>query len=149
MGKADMFRPYVEKTVKEILGVDELIIDKDGDIPVHWGSAMFYVRVLEGDTPLVRISSPLVRNVKRTCKLLEQVNEINCKSVMATVQWVDDDVLATTELLASSIDKEILKYACNNMGALADTWDNQLKDKFGGELMFPDDGTPKEGEAEV
>ncbi len=149
MGKAEVFKPFVEKTMKEVLGVDELVVDSDGDVPVRWGSAMFYVRVLDGDTPLVRIFCPLVRNVKRTCKLLEFVNEINCKSVMTTVQWIDDDVLATTELRAESLDKDTLEFACNNMGYLADTFDDQIKEKFGGDLMFADQGDEKEGDEKV
>ena len=103
--------------------------------------------MLEGDRPLVRIFSPLVRKVAKTPELLDLINEINCKNVLATVQWIDDDVLATHELLAESLDKATLDYACNNMGNLADAWDTQVKEKFGGELMFTDDA--KEGEEQV
>jgi hypothetical protein len=149
VGKADMMRPYVEKTMKEVLGLDNLIVDSDGDIPVRWGSAQFYVRVLDGDTPLVRIFTPVVRNVKKTCKLLEMVNDMNCKNVMITVQWIDDQVLATTELRAESMDKDSLEFACNNMGAMADTWDDQVKAAFGGDTFYPDQGDTKEGDEKV
>jgi hypothetical protein len=138
MGKADIYRPYVEKLLKEWLEVDNLIIDSDGDVPIQRGSAMYYVRVLDLDIPLVRLFSPLIRNVKSSPELLEAINDINNKIWMGRVSWIDDTVLASYETIAESLDKVELEQACQNMSWIADTFDTELHDKFGGDLMFED-----------
>jgi hypothetical protein len=149
MGKAEMFKPYVEKLLKEILETDSLILDDDGDVPIRIGTAMYYVRVLDTDPVMIRVFSPFLRNVKKSAKLLEKLNEINCEISYARVMWYDDDVIAANDFLAESVDKDSLDHACRHMGWLADTYDNQLKDEFGGETFFADDGSTPPDQAEV
>ena len=49
--RVDVVRPYVEKLLKEFFGAETLIVDGDGGWPVRVGSAMSYVRLVDGDPP--------------------------------------------------------------------------------------------------
>ncbi len=53
--KAEILRPYVESVVREYLEIPEggeLKKDDDGDIPIRWGSAVYYVRLVDRDPVL-------------------------------------------------------------------------------------------------
>jgi hypothetical protein len=140
-----MVKPYVEKVLKEYLETETLIYDDDGDVPVRAGSAMYYVRVLDMDPVMVRVFSPIVRNVKKSAKLLDALNEINGEIVGARVFWYDDDVLVSAEMLADTLDPAELNGHCANIAAIADSRDHLLQEKFGGEVFFSE----PEGEESV
>src|SRR5439155_9595077 len=57
----DVLRPFVEQTVKEFLGVEELKVLDDGTIPIRSGSSAVNVRLLEGPAgghPLLQVCRP-------------------------------------------------------------------------------------------
>jgi hypothetical protein len=145
MNKIDMVKPYVEKVLKEYLQSETLIIDDDGDVPIRVSSAMYYVRVLDRDPVMVQLFAPLVRNVKKSAKLLEAINQINSEIIGARVFWHDDDVMVATEMLAETLDPAELSGQCGNIGSIADNYDNKLQEEFGGEVFF----TEPEGEESV
>jgi hypothetical protein len=149
LGKVEVYRPYVEKLLKELLETDNLIVDGDGDVPIRRGTAMYYVRMIDGDPVAVRVFSVLLRGVKRNAKLLEKLNDLNCEVGFARLMHCDGDVIASMDMVAETVDKDSLDFACNRMGWLADTYDDELKNEFGGETWFPDDGSTPEGETEV
>jgi Putative bacterial sensory transduction regulator len=136
-----MIRAYVEKTVREWLGVSELVVDSDGDIPVRQGSAEYYVRTVEMEPPLVSVFSIVLRDVVRTSKLLKAVNQINAEIVQARAYHVEDRVVLSLELLAETITPAELTRACLVIASLADEYDDKLKAVFGGTTAFDDDGT--------
>ena len=145
MNRVDLVKPYVEKVLKEYLETETLIIDDDGDVPIRVGSAMYYVRVLDMDPVMVRLFAPLVRNVKKSAKLLEAINQINTEIIGARVFWDDDDVTVATEMPAETLDPAEMSGQCVNIGNIADTYDNKLQEEFGGEVFF----TEPEGEESV
>ena len=137
MTKADVVRPYVEKTVKEILNVEELIVAPDGTIPIRSGSAGVYVRILDaGERAIVHVYSPLVRQVPKTPQLLEKLNEMNANTTFARTFWANDEVVVTVDLLADSLDKEELRGAIDLASGFADYWDTELSATFGGKVAF-------------
>ena len=145
MNKIDIVKPYVEKVLKEYLETETLIVDSDGDVPVRFGSAMYYVRVLDMDPVLVRVFAPVLRNVKKSAKLFEAINDINASVYGARVFWYDDDVLAVAEMPAETLDPAELSAQCANIGGIADAYDNKLQEEFGGDIFFTD----AEGEESV
>jgi len=69
-------RQTVRTVIREATGNDNADFDKDGDIPIRFGSAVAYVRVI--DAPLfVRIFSPVLVNVEEDDALLRRLNDIN------------------------------------------------------------------------
>jgi hypothetical protein len=78
--RLEVLRPFVEQTVKEFLGVEELKVLDDGTIPIRAGSSAVNVRLLEGwpvATRSCRFRSPMLRGVKPSPELLEKLNDMN------------------------------------------------------------------------
>ena len=139
MTKADVIRPYVEKTLKELLGVEELLVWDDGTIPIRVGSAGVYVKLAQpNDRPLLHVYSPMLRGIERTPSLLEKLNEINAGTFSARVFWADQQVLVAVDLLAETLDKEEVQMAVDLVSGFADHWDTELRAAFGGEMQFED-----------
>ena len=143
MTKADVIRPYVEKVMKELLGVEELKVWDDGTIPIRVGSAGVYVKLAQpNDRPLLHVYSPMLRGIERTPSLLERLNEINASTFSARVFWVDDQVIVAVDLLAETLDKEEVQMAVDLVSGFADHWDTELRAAFGGEMQFEDAAPP-------
>jgi hypothetical protein len=133
---ADELREAVKSTLSVVLGsgedaVGEIVFDADGDIPIRWGSAVVYVRVLE-DNPVIRIFSPLVRNVPITDELREAVNELNKNHLFITAFWADDVVLLTADLSGAPFVPQQLLNLLNVVAETADSLDDQLHQRFAG-----------------
>jgi hypothetical protein len=78
MTSIEVLRPYVDQKVAEYLGVEKVQKDDDGDIPIRQGSVAYFVRLLEGPSgPMLRVFSPLLRNVEKKPELLDRLNELN------------------------------------------------------------------------
>jgi len=138
MTKADVIRPYVEKVMKELLGIDQLLVWDDGTIPIRVGSAGVYVRLAEpNDVALLHVYSPMLRNVAKTSQLLERLNEINASTFTARAFWTDDQVIVAVDLLAETLDKEEVRNAVELVSSFADRYDTELHATFGGETAFP------------
>ena len=62
-----MIKPYVEKVVAEYLGTPQgdLHVDDDGSIPIRRGSTAYFVRLLDGEPPLVQVYSTMLYEVPR------------------------------------------------------------------------------------
>jgi len=74
-GRGDL-KQFVEWVLTEDLG-SRPEYDEDGDIPFVCGDSVVYVRVVEGDAPVVRIFSHLVRDVSQHKYAASVVNELN------------------------------------------------------------------------
>jgi Putative bacterial sensory transduction regulator len=140
MVRIDVLRPYIDKTVKEFLGVDSVVVDSDGDIPIRFESAIYYIRLLDRDPALVRVFSVFLRGVEKSPALFEALNQINADVVSARVFWAGGDVYAVTEIVAETMDPDELKHACWAVGSLAAWADTDLQSRFGGQLNLSDDG---------
>jgi hypothetical protein len=137
----EVIRPFVEQTVREFLGVDELKVMNDGTIPIRSGSAAVNVRLVQpakDARPLLQVFSPLLTGVERSPELLSKLNEMNAGFAFARAFWESDQVIIAMELLAEEIDKEQVAHACALVTFAADFWDDELKKGFGGTLSVPE-----------
>ncbi len=139
MTRLEVIRPFVEKTVREFLGVEQLEVMDDGTIPIRAGSTAVNVRLMqtrdEGE-PLLQVFAPILHGVIKTPQLLEKLNEMNTNFLSARTFWVNDQVLIAMELPAETLDKQQVSYACSLISFAADYWDDVLKQQFGGEIAF-------------
>jgi hypothetical protein len=141
--RLEVLRPFVEQTVKEFLGVEELKVLDDGTIPIRAGSSAVNVRLLEGSPgghPLLQVSSPMLRGVKPSPELLEKLNDMNASFSFARTFVTDETVCIAMELFAEELTNEQISYACGLITFAADHWDDELKRSFGGETFF--EGSP-------
>jgi hypothetical protein len=140
-------RAKVELLLKQLLGTTELAVDAAGNWPIRWGSAIYFVRAVESPMApaFVQVFSPLLGGVQKSAGLLEALNDINVQVVFARVAWVNGMVMASTELLAETLDLQELQAACATIAQLADTYDNALQGRFGGQISFPEDAAAAAG----
>ncbi len=139
MTRSEVIRPFIEKTLSQWLEADEVRPNDKGEYLFRRGSAEVCVRIDEGEPTRVSIYSVLVRDVKKSARLLEAINAINAEIDFARVFWLEHAVVLMTELLASTLDAEQLRAASEMVARLADNLDSQLKKKFGGKTAFPDE----------
>jgi hypothetical protein len=53
--------------------------------------------------------------------------------------------MASSELLAETLDLQELQAACGTIAQVADSYDNTLRDRFGGQISFPEDAAAAAG----
>jgi len=147
MTKIQVIRPYVEKTLKELLGTEQIEVTDDGTIPIRRGSTAVYVRLMDEEPPTLQVFSPLLQGVQKSPELLERLNEINGSVRFARLFWAADKVVVAAELDAETLDKEEIRTAVDVVSGVADDLDDQLRTDFGGTVLFPEPtGEPAEGE---
>lgn len=133
--------PLVEDGLRRWLGVEDLVRDDDGDYPCRVGSAMVYIRLVDGVPPVVVVFSPILRDIAESPELVAALNEVNSRIRFGRVFWAERTVLAATELTAVDITADQVALACLELGNLADVLDGVLHGRFGGRPMF--ESTPK------
>jgi len=141
MANSDMVRAYVEKILKEFLGTDALKADDDGDFPIRHGSAAYYVRITGGDSLHVSVFSEVLLEVEASAELYEVLNDINAHIRGARIFHRGDRIILATEVEPDDMQPAELAAACERIAKIADHYDDQLHDKFGGKLMFDEDAT--------
>jgi hypothetical protein len=105
-------------------------------VSIRSGTALVLVRLVDAEPPLVRIFSPLLRDVDRTAELLADLNGINSHLGFLRVFWRDRTVFAATELLATSLNATSLRHACDGVAELSDYYDERLHQRFGGQISY-------------
>jgi len=128
--------PLVESAIKRWLGLAELARDADGDYPIRVGSALMFVRLLDGVPPVVRIFSPILHDIGESPALLSAMNEINGRIRFGRVLWTGRQVIVVMELTAVDITADQVAFACIELGNLADHLDDGLHGRFGGSTVF-------------
>jgi hypothetical protein len=129
-------KPLVERALKAFLNVDELHRDQDGDIPIRMGSALVFVRTLDGTPPMVQVFSPILNGIDRSPALIDALNEVNSRIHLGRVFWTGRAVVVATEVSAVRINPDHVAFACLQLGSLADRLDDELRRHFGGTMAF-------------
>ena len=140
MARAELFWPYVEKTLVETFGEEALSKLADNVITIRAGSSLVVIRMMEATEPRLQVFSTVLHDVPSSPELLATLNELNAKIAFAKAFWIEDDVLVATELLANGLDTENIRNAVTAIGTASDHFDDQLKAQFGGTTSFPDEG---------
>ena len=140
MARAELFWPYVEKTLVETFGEEALSKLADNVITIRAGSSLVVIRMMEATEPRLQVFSTVLHDVPSSPELLAALNELNAKIAFAKAFWIENDVLVATELLAEGLDTENIRNAVTAIGAASDHFDDQLKARFGGTTSFPDEG---------
>ena len=141
MSEIEAVRPRFERVVREYLELgdgEQLIIDEDGDIPVRYESAMYFMRLVDRDPALVQVFAYVLRDVQSSESLLEALNSINQQIVTARVFWFENNVIAAAETPVSTVDVDELRHLCWAIGSLAAWADTDLQGRFGGRMAGAD-----------
>ena len=103
---------------------------------IRCGTAVVYLRLVATDRPVLRVFSPLLRQVERSPELLAELNDLNARLNFLRLFWRDRTVYAAAELLGSTLTATELSNACGWISDAADYYDVRLHAQFGGELAF-------------
>jgi hypothetical protein len=105
-------------------------------VAIRAGTAVVYVRLVDGQPPVVRVFSPLLRHIPRSPELLSELNDLNARLNFVRLFWRDETVYAATEVLAEALTAMELANTCDCLADTADYYDVRLHARFGGDIAF-------------
>jgi hypothetical protein len=120
----------VERTFTTLLGVDELIRDEDGDIPIVRDGVTIYVRVVE-DPSYVSLFCPVLFDAEPTTELLEAVNAINAEIRCARALWRNGTVVIASEVADGPVIRPHVLDSYEAVSTLGKVYSEQLQERFG------------------
>jgi hypothetical protein len=134
-------RSKVQRMLTNLYGRVE--IDRDEDFVVRQGSAVTFIRVREGfgDGTLIDVKCPLLTDVPLTPELYKWVATEGQEYKLGGV-WINPDENKKTgwvyfryAITGDDVDESELANAVGVVAVGGDVLDNELRDKFGGELF--------------
>jgi hypothetical protein len=137
----DALRVKVHRLVRDYVGGDTIPADLTTEpAAIRCGTAIVYLRLVASavatEQPVLRLFSPLLRNVERSPELLDELNDLNGRLNFLRIFWRDATVYAAAELLATTLTASELSNACDWLADAADYYDVRLHARFGGDLAF-------------
>ena len=135
MGEVQWIRSHVERCLQQVWG-HEPEPDADGDVSFRYGAAEGWVMVLDGSPPTVHVFAHVVENVRRTTKLLVELNEAQ-RALGPALFWSDGTVIAHEVLSPHGLTPESLSMALADVGDLADHLGPLLASVHGGTTPHP------------
>jgi len=143
MAAIDLARSHIERCLQDVWDVDRVVPDADGDYCYRIGTAACYFG-LDGHEPvLVKAVACAVLGVKKSAKLLDEINAINQRCRSAHVYWDNGTVLVEQSLFAETVDRASLSHAGQSVGHIADDIGQMIVAVFGGRT--PIDGVDLAG----
>jgi hypothetical protein len=125
----------VDAYYKNLLEVDDLTRDSDGDIPIRWDDHMVFVRVTS-DPDYVRVFSPVLHDLEPTAELVAAVNDINLEIRIARFLVKGGEVIVSADVDDTPAIEGPLGDAYHAVGSLASHYAGQLQARFGGATFF-------------
>jgi hypothetical protein len=133
----DMARSHVKELVREAFGLEEVVVDSDGDLPFPCGTAMFYASVVH-EGQLLRVWSQAVAGVQVNKSVLREINEVNAGLVLARVYATGSSVVVEGCLPVETLRAKELGALCFEVGTTADKLGSLLAAVHGGHVVFPE-----------
>jgi hypothetical protein len=140
--RRDVITAYVEKLLAVLTDAPQVSPDRDGDYPVRFGNALYYVRLVGDGEADVHVFAVAVDGVERSPELFAELNDINCRIRFARVFHVGGQVLVETDIVGDAIDPRGFSNACHVVASATDTIGTELAKKYGGRTAFEDDKEP-------
>jgi len=138
-----MVESYVETLIERMTGAQTAVPDGDGDYPIWFRSALYYVRVLPGVEPVVQFFAIALADVELTPELALDLNQINSQLQFCRIFWVRQQVLVEAEHLALSLDEDDFRACCNAVAVATDRWVETLARHHGGQARFEETKGPE------
>jgi hypothetical protein len=131
----DELRARVKEVVRSVVGVDDVLVDKDGDIPIRSQASVTYVRVFR-DAPVVRVFSPVLWDLGNPSGIEEAVNEINRTTNWVKAVWDNGTVVLFSDVVAHPLAESQLAAAITSVVHRADEMGPELQQRYGGRTAF-------------
>lgn len=113
--EAEWFRAFVERSLQQVWGLEELVQDEDGDYAFGDDETTAWVSV-ESERELgVCVWSYAAYQVKGSLSVLREVNDLNMGSRLCKVVWSNGLVRVELRLPADQVSAESLARACGHV----------------------------------
>ena len=140
---ADMVTSHVETLIERLTGVEKAQADADGDYPIRYRSALYYVRVVRAWKPVVQVFSVAVDGIQFTGALARELNEINTHLYFCRAFWARGQVLVEAEHLGSSLTEADFHECAFRVAGATDAFAKGVAERHGGRLAFEESKTPE------
>lgn len=137
MGKKVWFRAFVERLLMTEFDTRELVVDVDGDVPFHDGSAACWVSIEARPAMAVRVWGIAAEGIRPTAAALREVNDLNQRAGLAKVALVGGRVVVELRLPADQVSARSLSRACGHVVGMADEVGVLFAGVFGGSTPYP------------
>lgn len=137
MSELMWIRSHVERCLQQVWQTPELVVDDDGDHPFRRGTAAGWVRVLPDEPHMVRVFAHAVTGVRRTARLLVELNEIQGEALAGAVLWSDGLVIVQQTVPPHGLTPQALGASLRAVGGLAAHIGPLLASVHGGDTPFP------------
>ena len=138
-----MIESYIETLVERLTGVDKAYHDADGDYPIRYRRALYYVRVVHAGDPVVQFFSIALVDVDLTEKLALDINDISSRIRFCRAFWVNGQVLIESEHLALSLDEDDFRACTDAVARATDEHAPLLARHHGGRMAFEEAKDPE------
>lgn len=122
MTTTDVYEPWLDKVVMEVLGTDEVKHAPCGCIPIAIKHAVVNLELQDGPAgrPLVCITASLLKVPDVTAELYEKLNVINFAGPYLRFYWHDGEICMRYDAVAESFRAEDLRTALDSIDIAAE-----------------------------
>jgi hypothetical protein len=132
--RPDVAFVYVRELLTTITG-ERTEPDDDGDLPVRFNGAQFFVRIVGSKDPWVQVFSVAMTDAVASPELFDELNSINRDMRFARAFFVNGQVLIESEIWADDVNPANFQHACANIAGATDAFTPALT-SHGGRAMF-------------
>lgn len=118
--------------------IRDLGYDDDGFLKLSFGTIEIFICLVSGDTPYVRILSPLLIQVQVTDRLLGQLNTLNVQANHLCFFANEENIMAMADIPACTIVAGNVEVALNNFSKAASESATLLRAFVGGSTLIVD-----------
>ena len=133
----DMARSHVKELAREAFGLQEVMVDADGDLPFPVGTAMVYVSV-EHAGRTVRAWSRSVYGIEPKKSVLRELDEANAQATLARLYTRGDCVVVEAVLPTTTLRPGDLGRLVAEVGCTSDRVGSMLAAVHGGWVAIPE-----------
>lgn len=125
----------VRAILAEHIGVAEVAIDKDGDIPLSNGNAQVFLRV-QPEAPVISVFGSAIWDIGTPPDINETVNQLNGQIRFARAYWTGKGVSLSSEVMTDPLEGASIWNAVVGVMTLIAEHAPKLQEKYGGSIPF-------------
>ena len=131
----DVVIERVRGILAERIGVPEVAVDADGDIPLSNGVAQVFVRV-QPDAPVISVFGSVIWDIGTPLDIAETVNQINGQMRFGRAWWNGKGVFLSSDVIADPLDGANTWNAVMAVMSLIAEHAPKLQERYGGSIQF-------------
>jgi len=136
MNQETLVRAHVENTLMTVMDNKCVCTDQDGDYPFRWNTAACWIHVESSDAPAIRVFAHAAFGLKRSAKLLQEINDINTGHRFVKTSLVAGTVVVEYAMPWAAAEPSVISSACKAVGSVAADAGPLLAGVFGGQTPF-------------